>query len=125
MHDVLQWLPLSQCIQFRTWVWRCPIGSALVYLREFCCPTSELATCKNVHSASGFEHLVPFVPFQRHNIGHFLRLGHPHGITSLLICMVSYQTLLHTPFTNIEILLFIDGVDLVVPPSRLSGKGDI
>src|SRR5688572_14818797 len=57
MRDVLHWLPVSQRIQFRisVWVWRCQLGSAPAYLREFCCPTR-----RNLRSASRGELVVPF-----------------------------------------------------------------
>ncbi len=45
MRDVLHWHPVSQRIPFRisVWVWRCHLGSAPSYLREFCCLASGLA----------------------------------------------------------------------------------
>src|SRR6218665_1509337 len=41
MLDVLHWLPLQQQIMFRigAMVWRCILGLAPAYLRDFCCPT--------------------------------------------------------------------------------------
>src|SRR6218665_2445852 len=44
MCDILRWLPISQRIGYRIWVWPCQLGSTPVCLQEFCCPTSFLAT---------------------------------------------------------------------------------
>ena len=77
MRDVLHWLPVSQRIQFRisVWVWRCQLGSAPAYLREFCRPTSGLATRRNLRSASRGELAVPFARTSKMQLRAFSVVG--------------------------------------------------
>jgi hypothetical protein len=62
MRDVLHWLPASKRIEFRisVWVWRCQLGSAPAYLREFCSPITGIAGRRNLRSASQGKLVVPF-----------------------------------------------------------------
>lgn len=66
LRDVLHWLPISRCIEFRiaVWVWWSHIESAPLYLQAFYCPTSGLPTSKNLHSA--FLHLQSAYTFYKH-----------------------------------------------------------
>ena len=77
MRDVLHWLPVSQRIQFRisVWVWRCQLGIAPAYLREFCCPTSGLADRRNLRSASRGELAVPFARTSKMQLRAFSVVG--------------------------------------------------
>src|SRR6218665_3590985 len=62
MLDVLHWLPLQQRIIFciGALVWRCILGLALAYLRDFCCSTPGT---RGRSSLSSLEQRLLFVPF--------------------------------------------------------------
>src|SRR6218665_2364913 len=61
MRDVLNWLPISQQLQYRitALISRCVLRCASSYLRDLCCPVSVLAARRVLHSATSGELLVP------------------------------------------------------------------
>ena len=61
MHGTLHWLPVSQRVEYRiaALVWRCLLGYAPTYLRELCCPVSDVLARRALRSASSGELLVP------------------------------------------------------------------
>src|SRR6218665_3002668 len=61
MRDVLQWLPISERIQYciTAMVSRCVLGCAPSYLRVLCYPVSVLAARRVLRSAARGEFLVP------------------------------------------------------------------
>jgi len=61
MHGTLNWLPVSQRVEYRiaALVWRCLHGYAPTYLRELCCPVSDVLAHRALRSASSAKLLVP------------------------------------------------------------------
>ena len=61
MRDVLHWLPVSQRISYRiaAVVSRCVLGCAPSYLRDLCCPVSDVAARRVLRSSARGELLVP------------------------------------------------------------------
>src|SRR6218665_3434878 len=61
MRDVLNWLPVSQCILYRisALVWRSVTVCAPSYLTDLCRPVSDLASHRAFRSSARGELLVP------------------------------------------------------------------
>ena len=88
---VFRWLPISRCIEFRIMVWvrQCHIGSAQVYMWEFCCHTSGLVTHWNLCSAFRGELVLPFAYTSRTQHHAFSVVGPTTWNSLPLICVFS------------------------------------
>ena len=62
IRDVLHWLPVQSCIHFRvvSFAWRCILGTAPSYLREFFILTSTAVGRRSLRSASRGDFMVPY-----------------------------------------------------------------
>src|SRR6218665_1104764 len=62
MLDSLRWLPAEQRISYRiaSFVWRCLLGLAPLYLRELCCPLLSAMSSRSLRSSQQGFLLVPF-----------------------------------------------------------------
>src|SRR6218665_1715186 len=66
--------------------------NSILWLRciMLCCPTSGLGIPADIFVMHFEVNLMFSLPvFPKHNVTSFQRLGHPHGMTFLLVCMLS------------------------------------
>src|SRR6218665_3245185 len=86
MHDVLHWLPVSQCILYRisALVWRSITGCAPSYLTDLCRPVSDLASRRVLRLVVSFWFLGPALHLNSIELS--LLLAPALGMNSLLHC---------------------------------------